>query len=150
MARIQDNTSEIRAFLESYRQAFERFDTSAIADHFAFPGHATADSSEIGLTPITDRGAWIGQLDRLLAMYRAIDVASARILELSVTELSPRLFQAVVHWGLDDRAARRLYDFQAAYTLAEIGNALRITAIAHNEIPRYRACVARLVSKETS
>jgi hypothetical protein len=134
----------IRALLESYRQAFERFDAPAIAGHFAFPGHVTADSGDIGLTPITDLGAWIGQLERLLAMYRAIDVAAAHILDLNVAELSPRVFQAMVHWGLDDRAARRLYDFKAAYTLAEIGNALRITAIAHNEIPQYRACVARL------
>jgi hypothetical protein len=139
-----DAAETIRAFFESYRRAFERFDASAIADHFVFPGHITADSKEIGLTSVTDRPAWIGQLDRLLGMYRAIDVASARVVELMITELSPRLFQAIVHWALDDRAGRRLYDFEAAYTLAEVGDALRITAIAHNEIPRYRECVARL------
>lgn len=133
----------VRAFFESYRQAFERFDTEAIADHFAFPAHLTADAGEIVLTPVADRQAWIAQLDRLLAMYRAVDVASARMTDLGLTELSDQLAQAVVHWELRDSAGRRLYDFQGAYTIARAAHGLRITAIAHNEIPRYRACAAR-------
>jgi hypothetical protein len=35
-------------------------------------------------------------------------------------------------------------EFDAARTLARIGGALRIAAPAHNEIPRYRECLARL------
>jgi hypothetical protein len=138
-----DATHSINAFFESYRRAFERFDASAIVDHFAFPGHLTADSSEIGLTPITDERTWISQIEHLLAMYRAIDVSSARVIDLAADELSPRLFQAIVHWALYDRAGSPLYEFQAGYTLARSGDRLRITAIAHNEIPRYRECLAR-------
>lgn len=65
--------------------------------------------------------------------------ASANILDLSVIELSSRLFQAAVHWDLRDRAEASLYDFTAVYTLADIGGNLRITAIAHNELLRLRA-----------
>lgn len=68
---------------------------------------------------------------------------SARILNLVPTALSPRLVQVPVHWELLDPAGERLYDFQALYTLAEIEDALRITAIAHNEIRRYREYLAR-------
>jgi hypothetical protein len=134
----------ISAFFESYRRAFERFDASAIADHFTFPIHITADSSEIVLTAIPDKPTWMSQLDHLLDMYREIDAASAQVVDLAAAELSPRLFQAVVHWALYDRAGVKLYELDAAYTLARMGDTLRITAIAHNEIPRYRECLARL------
>lgn len=139
-----DSTQGIAAFFDSYRRAFERFDASAIASHFALPAHITADADEIDLTAISDERAWIGQIEEFLDLYRRIQAASAQVLNLAVTELSPRLFQAVVRWALTDRAGHRLYDFQAAYTLARIAARLRITAIAHNEMPRYLQCVARV------
>jgi hypothetical protein len=36
-----------------------------------------------------------------------------------------------------------LYDFEAVYTLAETRTGWRIAAIAHNQIPRLLACIAR-------
>ncbi len=80
-------------------------------------------------------------------MYRAIGFGSARVLRLAPVELSPRLVQVMVHWALHDGIGRILYDFQALYTLVRIGDTLRIAAIAHNEIPRYRECLARLRSE---
>jgi hypothetical protein len=70
--------------------------------------------------------------------------SSANILDLSVIELSPRLFLAAVHWDLRDRAKASLYDFTAVYTLVEIIQSLKITAIAHNELPRLRAYLNRV------
>jgi hypothetical protein len=52
-----------------------------------------------------------------------------------------------VHWALYDDAGRVLYAFEAAYTLASIDGALRISAIAHNEIPRYRECLSQIASR---
>lgn len=46
------------------------------------------------------------------------------------------------HWELLDRAGARLYTFAATYTLAKIEGALRIAALAHNEIPSYREYVS--------
>jgi hypothetical protein len=92
---------------------------------------------------VASRDEWVGQIERLLAMYRAIGVHSARALHLSATELSPRLGRAEVHWALSDAAGGLLYDFHATYTLARLGDDWRIAAIAHDEIPRYRACLAR-------
>jgi hypothetical protein len=37
----------------------------------------------------------------------------------------------------------RIYDFDASYTLADLGEGMRITAIAHNETPRLRALIER-------
>jgi hypothetical protein len=139
----------VNAFFESYRAAFERFDAPAIADHFAYPSHVTSDTGEIVLMAVAGRQDWIAQVERLIGMYRAIKVSSARVLDLVTTELSPRLIQARIHWALHDGAGRDLYDFDAIYTLASINGALRITAISHNEIPRYRACLARLQGQHT-
>jgi hypothetical protein len=135
--------NDVTAFFESYRAAFERLDASAIADHFAYPGHMTTDTGEIVLAPIATREEWIGQIERLVALYRTLDVRSARILDLETTELSRRLVHAVVHWALHDGMARLLYAFEATYTLAQVGaDGLRITALAHNELPRYREYLA--------
>lgn len=141
---LSETTPDVNAFFESYRTTFERFDASAIADLFAYPSYVASDTGEITLTPIAGKQEWVGKLDRLLGLYRAIDASSARILDLAATELSPRLVQAIVHWELHDNVGRVLYDFKAVYTLVQIDNSLRIAAIAHNEMTRYRECVARL------
>ena len=139
--------ASVNAFFDSYCTAFERSDAAAIADHFAFPCHTTSDTGAMRVIHVADKAEWAGTIEQLLSMYRVIDVSSARVLALAVAELSPRLVQAVVHWGLHDSAGRDLYDFEATYTLAEIEGALRVAALAHNEIPRYEACVARLQSE---
>jgi hypothetical protein len=46
-----------------------------------------------------------------------------------------------VHWALVDGADARIYEFDAAYTLADLGEGLRVTAIAHNETPRLLAAL---------
>ncbi len=135
----------VDAFFESYRAAFERLDAPAIADHFAYPCHITSDTGEmVVLVSVTTKHEWIGKIEGLLAMYQAVGLSSARVVNLDATEISPRLVQTVVHWALYDNAAPMLYAFEAAYTLAHVDDGLRISAIAHNEMPRYRECLARL------
>jgi hypothetical protein len=51
--------------------------------------------------------------------------------------------QVAVHWGLLGVQGRKVYDFDASYTLADLGDGMRITAIAHNEAPRLRAAIER-------
>ena len=139
-----DLYSQINAFFDSYRTAFERQDAAVIADLFAYPGHVTSDTGEIVLVPITSRQEWIGKVEQLLGMYRAIGVGSARVLDLTLTEISPRLIMAQIHWALHTAIGERLYDFAAIYTVTKSDGAYRIAAIAHNELPRYQACYARL------
>lgn len=136
--------ADVDEFLESYRAAFEQMDASAIAEHFAYPSHITGDADEPDLVPIHTKEAWVAEVERLLAGYRAIGVHSIRILRSVPEALSSRLHQVMVHWALHDRAGRSLYDFHAGYTLAKIGGALRITAITHNEAPKFRDLMIRL------
>jgi hypothetical protein len=139
-----DLHAQINACFYSYRTAFERQDATAIADHFSYPGHVTSDAGEIALVPIANRQEWIGKLEQLLGMYRAIGVTTAHCLDLMVIDISPRLLQAQVHWALQNATGERLYDFDAIYTVAHIGEEFHITAIAHDEMPHYQACYARL------
>ena len=144
---LSEAAESVNGFLESYRSAFERLDAPGIADHFAYPSHITSDTGEIILVPVAAKQEWIGEIEQLLAMYRAIGFCSARVFNLASTELSPRLVQATVHWALHDGVGGILYRFQATYTLAKIEGALRIAAISHNEIPQYRECLKRLQSQ---
>jgi hypothetical protein len=136
--------AQINAFFHSYRTAFEHRDAAAIADHFAYPGHVTSDAGEIVLVPITSRQEWIGKVEQLLGMYRTIGVGSARVLDLALTEISPRLLTAEIHWALHTAAEEHLYGFEAIYTIAWSNGAYHIVAIAHDELPHYQACYARL------
>jgi hypothetical protein len=136
----------VTAFFQSYTAAFAHADASAILDHFAFPCHITSEAHDVTLTAIASREEGARLVGQLLAMYRNAGVATAHVRELGVSEISPRLLLALVHWGLDDAAGARIYAFEAAYTLASIDGGLRISAVAHNEIPQYQAALARISS----
>src|SRR5262245_61167213 len=118
--------SRVDQFFEAYRAAFEARDAPAITDFFVFPLHIISDAGEGSVSVVETRDDWLKQIDRLLGMYRAIDLSSARILELKVTELSPRVVQAMVHWELHDGAGAVLYDFNAMYTLVTMNDRLHV------------------------
>ncbi|HYP23492.1 MAG TPA: hypothetical protein VEV43_07960 [Actinomycetota bacterium] len=131
------------AFFDSYLKAFEAFDPEAIAAHFAYPFHMTSDGDEVGLTAVPDEATWRAEIGRLVSFYGDVGVASARMLDASSTELSPRVEHAAIHWQLQDSAGTDLYDFHGVYTLAEVAGETRIVALAHDEIPRALAFATR-------
>jgi hypothetical protein len=139
-------TADVRAFFTSYCTAFIRQDAPAIVKHFANLVHvANDDGRDVGVH-VETAAELRKTIDHLLGMYRAIDVGSVEATGLGTDALSSRLVQARLRWALQDRAGRPLYEFDAMYTLARHTEKFRITAIAHNEIPHYRACLARLRS----
>lgn len=140
---MMDSETKVQRLLEAYRAAFEAFDVSRIADHFSYPFLIASDGDEIDVTIIDSREAWIPQVERLVAVYRTIGVRSARAIRVRMTEFTPRLAQAIVRWRLIEGDGATLYDFDAAYTLADVGPEIRIIAIVHNETPRLRAMIER-------
>jgi hypothetical protein len=139
-------TADVRAFFTTYCTAFIRQDAPAIAKHFAELVHVTSDDGRDVSVAVATAEEWRATIDRLLEMYRAIDVGSVEATGLATDALSPQLVQARVRWALYDKAVRPLYEFDAMYTLARHTEKFRITAIAHNEIPQYRNCLARVRS----
>jgi hypothetical protein len=100
----------------------------------------------VALVPVTSKEDWTRKVEDLLGMYKRIGFHSATVQEVVVTELSSLLAHARVHWALHDGAGALLYDFDTTYTLGRFDQRLKITSvISHNEIPRYRACLARLL-----
>lgn len=143
-------TADVRAFFTSYCTAFIRQDAPAIAKQFADWVHITSDEGRDVSVRIANAEEWRTTIDRLLEMYRAIDVGSVEAIGLATDALSPLLVQARVRWALYDKAKQPLYEFDAMYTLARHTETFRITAIAHNEIPQYRSCLARVRSGDPS
>jgi len=134
----------VRAFFTSYCTAFIRQDAPAISKLFANLVHIASDAGDDVEIRVATGAEWRKTIDHLLEMYRAIDFGSAEALALGTDALSSRLVQARIRWALYDRASKPLYEFDAMYTLARHTDIFRITAIAHNEIPQYRSCLARL------
>lgn len=134
--------SKVEGFIEAYRAGFGVLDVVAIADRFSYPFQITSDDGQIAVVTVPSREAWVPQVERLVGAYRAIGVHSVEALELQVIELTSRLAQAAVHWGLADKAGGRIYAFDASYTLVDLGEGMRITAIAHNETARLRATLS--------
>src|SRR6266481_6034936 len=143
-----ETVSTVRAFLESYRDAFERLDAAAIADHFAYPSHITGDADEIALLQLSNRQDCLTAVEKVVAMHRELEAPSGTIRDLSIVELSPRLTQASLTMEVHGGAGEALYDFEAVYTLAETRTGRRIAAIAHNQIPRLLECIARRQSSK--
>ena len=115
--------STVQDFLNAYRAAFEGFDVAAIADLFSYPCQITGEAGEISVTAVSTRDAFVPQLEQLVSGCRPIGVRSAEIRESRVIELGPRLAQATVHWGLLDREGVAICDFDASYTLSDLGRA---------------------------
>jgi hypothetical protein len=138
-----DLVSEATVFLDSYRAAFERFDTAAVADCFAYPSYIASDADDVAILSITSRQDCFRSIETVMEMHRKLGTPSGRICDLSVAELSTRLIQASLRMQVSDSAGCALYDFKGIYTLAKAGATWRILFIVHNQIPRLVACLAR-------
>lgn len=139
-------TADVRAFFTSYCAAFIRQDAPAIAKHFADLVHVAGDDGRGVSVHVATADEWRKTIDRLLEMYRAIEVGSVEAIGLATDALSPRLVQARLRWSLRNKATQPLYEFDAMYTLARHTEIFRITGIAHNEIPELRSALARVRS----
>ena len=135
-------TADVRAFFTKYITAYIRQDPKAVAKHYADLVHISGDNGDRVTVHVETNDEMLKTIAHLIEMYRAIDFGSAEALGLATDELSSRLVQARVRWLLRDKAGNPLYEFDAMYTLARHTEIFRITALAHNEIPQYRRCLA--------
>jgi hypothetical protein len=132
----------VRAFFTTYCSAFIRQDGPAIAKHFASSIQVASDSGEKVSVHVATADEWRKTIDHLLEMYREIGFGWAEAIALSTEAISSRLVHAHLRWSVQDKAKQPLYEFDALYILARHTEVFRIIAIAHNEIPQYRRCLA--------
>jgi len=67
-------TADVRAFFTSYCTAFIRQDAPAIARHFADLVHVASDTGGDVSVHVANAVEWRKTIDRILEMYRAIEV----------------------------------------------------------------------------
>jgi hypothetical protein len=135
-------TADVRAFFTTYATAYIRQDAPAIVKHFADLVHLSADTGDRVTIHVATREEMLKSIEHLIEMYRAIDFGTGEVLALGTDEMSSRLVQARLRWLLRDKGGKPLYEFDAMYTLARHTEIFRIVALAHNELPQYRRCVA--------
>jgi hypothetical protein len=135
-------TADVRAFFTTYATAYIRQDVPAVCRHFADLVHISGDTGETVSVHVETIAEMRQTVAHLIDMYRAIDFGFAEVLALATDEMSPRLVQARLRWLLRDKSGKPLYEFDAMYTLARHTDLFRITALAHNEMPQYRRCLA--------
>ena len=126
-------------FFDSYREAFERFDVSAVADHFTFPLQVAGDSEPVDLRCVASRDEWLETLTMLIDLYKGFGVTTATVLESTVTTLSDRIAHAAMHWSLRDGSGQEIYDFNGVYTMVAVEGEFRVAAIAHDELGKIMA-----------
>lgn len=129
-------------FFDDYRLAFTRDDIDALIGCFAFPLHTVSITADPPAISVSSREDWLPVLRELLAAYRTLDVADALRLEMDLSRPIPGVVAARVHWGLRRSDGSRVYEFTALYTLVQTSGALRIVAIAHDEVARLREAMA--------
>jgi len=139
---IEAATAIANSFLDSYRSAFEGYDTEAILSHFVYPAHFVIDAADVERRPVADRDACRPGVERIQAWHRAIGYRSGRVARLSVSPLSPRMISMQIEFEIQDARGARLYDFLGVYTLVQGDGGWKIAAISHNQVPRLLACVA--------
>ncbi len=136
-------TEHAHSFFKLYAEAFTRYDALGLAELFAFPLQVVSIAETPTAIAIPSRDAWLPVLDGLLGSYRRLGVADSVPLELEVSELTARACSVRVHWELQRKDGSGIYDFAAIYTLAQVGDAWRAFAIAHDELPKLAAALGR-------
>ena len=129
------------AFLETYRDAFERYDAEAIVSHFNLPSHIVSDGPEIALITYATAEECAAGIRKILELHRRIGVSSGQVLEFAVTGLAANMVSFMLRYQFRDRHGSELYDFQGVYSIVRQPAGWRIAAITHNQVPRLMACV---------
>lgn len=129
-------------FFAGYAADVATYDAATVAGHFAYPVQSVGATDADPDVTTAGREEWLRVLDRLLGAYRKLGVAGARPHRIQVTRLGRGLQVAWVGWTLLRTDNSPVYDFEASYTLVASRSMLRISAIAHNEVPRLRAALA--------
>lgn len=124
------------AFLDAYRAAFGSLDVDAIVEMFVYPCHVTGAGSPPSVVHVPSAEAWRPRVERIVATYRSLGVAAARVETLETADLAPGAATATVRWRLHTADGTPLHAFTITFTLVLIDGRARISALAHDERPR--------------
>lgn len=122
--------ADIAAFLDSYRDAFNRLDAEAIAGHFALPSML----AEREILVWTERAQIVANMQGLLGVYREGGFDRA---DYAVEALMPQgadVSVATLLWTVTRGDRRAPWRFHTAYTLRRFGSEWKIIlCVAYEE-----------------
>ncbi|MCB0912779.1 MAG: hypothetical protein KDB60_14295 [Propionibacteriaceae bacterium] len=129
-------------FLEGYRTTFESLEAAAITAKFAFPCQVIGQADGVTISAATDAQQWAASIERIVAAYRVLGVASASASSVQVLSVTSGCALVLVTWDLESAGASRVYSFTACYTVVETDDGPRIAAIVHDEGPKLQQALA--------
>jgi hypothetical protein len=134
--------TDLEDALAVYFGAYEEDRVEDILDWFLIPCHFVSDAED-GVTPmpLSSREACRAGVQRVLDRHRELGVVRSRVTNQTIMVLSPRMGCVDVTVDVETHAGAKLYDFEAVYTFVRSGEAWKVAAITHNQIPRLLACV---------
>jgi hypothetical protein len=133
---METSEADLRTFFDDYRTTFASFDLDALGALFTFPMHVVSATDDEVSVAVYDGDAWPAVLEMLFGAYRGLGVAGAELLAFETSAVSPDVASVRVHWELRRNDGSSVYDFTAVYTVVVVDGALRVTAIAHDELPQ--------------
>ncbi len=116
--------AEIGRFFADYAAAYDAFDASAIARHFAVPSYILHPDRDTAAFTTAD--ALHANMERVNAINRAHDYGRAEPGPLTVTAFAPSLVLAMVPWTIRTRAGAILWRFTCSYQLARRADGWKI------------------------
>ena len=129
---MTDLQTDLETWCASYISAFERFDASAIAEHWAFPALTTQSGQSFAFKSADHFAA---NTEKLLGFYKRQGVASVERRVLSHYEMGANAVAMTVADKMLDAAGNVLAGWQAAYVMKRTGTSWRaVVAIADGEV----------------
>lgn len=135
-------SGDLQTFFDEYRATFASFDLAALAKLFAFPLHVVSATGGEPSISVSDEAGWPGVLEALFGAYQALGVVDADPLAFEVAEVAGDVGSVHVHWQLRRDDGSPVYDFTAIYTVVLLEGGYRVSAIAHDELPKLAAAMS--------
>jgi ketosteroid isomerase-like protein len=115
--------SEIQAFFESYRDAFNRLDGKAVAELYAEPSGIAQDGE---YTHWPDRKLVVENMEALCRLYRDKGFVRAGFEPHQFIDQGDRFAIADLHWHIDWRDGQAPWHFKTTYNLMRTPEGWRV------------------------
>ena len=129
--------TDLEAWCESYVAAFERFDATAIAEHWTFPALTTQAGQSF---TFKSADHFTANTEKLLGFYKRQGVASVERRVLSHYEMGENAVAMTVSDDMRDASGNVLATWHAAYVMQrKDGDWRAVAAVADCEVAAWAA-----------
>jgi ketosteroid isomerase-like protein len=124
--------AEIGHFFAGYANAYDTFDATRIAAHFAVPAYILHPDREAN--GIATREALVANMEQVNAINREHRYGRAAFGPIAVISFAPTLVLATVPWTIRNVNGEVLWEFTCTYNLAKRADGWKIL-VCTNHVP---------------